>query len=435
MASVALCIPTYQRHECVYEFLQEYAGYYQKYGIDIYYYDSSPDDETLAVVRGFSNKMRGLYYVRMPVEMHSNIKVYKIFQQYGLKKTYDFIWVCNDAIRYSEKALAEIMEKTDDSYDIIEPDYDDIEKLGTKEYEDYNLYLKDCAWKLTLYGAALLNTNTLLRNVDWKKYEERYFKREVINFSHVSLYFGRIAEMNQFKALHITVESKEFKSSAYKKAPGWHKNTLFIICESWVNTIERLPDCYVTKKEAMQKAGMFTVFQNKKLFQRLKMEGILNVPEFLKYRKVWRKVCNIPPREILLISMIPAKVWENKEKKKRKVQIKQWTDFMKKYSGLVIYGAGNWACLVGSYCKMKNIGFEYFCVTELKKNKEFYMDHPVKELRDAVDDLRSKAIIICMREEYALEVIETLRKLGLSDNLYYDQDLFETIGYELGFTT
>lgn len=45
MTSIALCIPTYQRHECVNEFLCEYAGYYQKYGIDIYYYDSSPDLE------------------------------------------------------------------------------------------------------------------------------------------------------------------------------------------------------------------------------------------------------------------------------------------------------------------------------------------------------------------------------------------------------
>ncbi len=59
MASVALCIPTYQRHECVGEFLKEYAGYYQKYDIDIYYYDSSPDDKTFSVVKKFSDKNAG----------------------------------------------------------------------------------------------------------------------------------------------------------------------------------------------------------------------------------------------------------------------------------------------------------------------------------------------------------------------------------------
>ena len=63
------------------------------------------------------------------------------------------------------------------------------------------------------------------------------------------------------------------------------------------------------------------------------------------------------------------------------------------------------------------------------------MDHPVKELIDVVDDLRSKAIILCMRDDYALEVIDMLRKLELSDNMYYDQDLFETVSYELGYTT
>ncbi len=435
MASVALCIPTYQRHECVGEFLKEYAGYYQKYDIDIYYYDSSPDDKTFSVVKKFSDKMQDLYYVRMPVEMHSNKKVYKIFQQYGLKKKYDFIWVCNDAIRYSEKALFKIMEKVDDSYDIIEPDYDDVEQLGIKEYENYNLYLEECAWKLTLYGAALLNVNTLLSDVNWEIYEKKFLKSEVINFSHVSLYFNRIAEMNNFRALHIPIENKEFKSSMYKKKPGWHNDTLFILCESWVKTIERLPDCYMTKKEAMRKPGMFTVFQSEKLFQRLKIEGILDVSKFFKYRKKWKKVCNIPPEKIFLISIVPAKIWENKEKRQRKIQLKKCTEFMKRYSGVVIYGAGNWAYLVGSYCKMKKIEFEYFCVTSLNQNKKSYMDHPVKELIDVVDDLRSKAIILCMRDDYALEVIDMLRKLELSDNMYYDQDLFETVSYELGYTT
>ena len=35
MVRIALCIPTYQRHECVYEFLYEYSEYYQKHGMDI----------------------------------------------------------------------------------------------------------------------------------------------------------------------------------------------------------------------------------------------------------------------------------------------------------------------------------------------------------------------------------------------------------------
>ncbi len=149
--------------------------------------------------------------------------------------------------------------------------------------------------ELTLYGAALLNVNTLLSGVNWEIYEKKFLKSEVINFSHVSLYFNRIAEMNNFRALHIPIENKEFKSSMYKKKPGWHNDTLFILCESWVKTIERLPDCYMTKKEAMRKPGMFTVFQSEKLFQRLKIEGILDVSKFFKYRKEWKKVCNISP--------------------------------------------------------------------------------------------------------------------------------------------
>lgn len=431
MANIALCIPTYQRHECVYEFLYEYSNYYQKHGIDIYYYDSSLDDKTYSVVSEFSKNIPDIYYVRMPAEMHSNAKVYKIFQQYGLKKNYDFIWLCNDAIRFSEQALNGIIAKINDTYDIIEVDPDDVEHLGLRIYEDCNLYLRDCAWKLTLYGAAMLNVHTILNGVKWNVYEEKFLKRKVINFSHVSLYFNRIVEMRQFRALHIPVENKEFKSSMYKKYPGWRNNMFFIFCESWVNTIEMLPECYTDKKKAILKHGVYTFFKDQSAFENLKIEGIFSFPVFCRYIGKWKKICNIPLIRLFRISLTPVQVYENREKKKRKERMSKCLTFIKKYSGLVLYGAGHMAHLTASYFDMKKIRYEYFCVTHADDRKKEYMRHPVKGLDSTIDDLRSKGILICMQEDFAEEVIDVLEKHGLGENYYYDRVLFDIMDYEL----
>lgn len=431
MANIALCIPTYQRHECVYEFLHEYSSYYQRYGMDIYYYDSSPDDMTRNIVGTFIENVSGIYYIRMPVEMHSNEKVYKIFQQYGLEKDYDFIWICNDAIRFSEQAISDIISKIDKIYDIVEVDPVDIEHLGVRIYEDPNLYLRDCAWKLTLYGAAILNTHTILKNVEWHKYEKKYLIKKIINFSHVSLYFNRIVEMEHFRALHIPVDSKDFKSSMYKKQPGWHRDIFFIFCESWVNTIEKLPKSYTDKEEAIYKHGIYTFFKDSEAFENLRLEGLFSFGVFLRYIKEWRKICNVPLNRLLIISLTPKKVFQDREKKKRAKKIAECIAFVKRYSGLVIYGAGHMAHIVASYCDMRKIRYEYFCVTSLDGKQKEYMGHPVRALYDSVQELRSMGILVCMQYDYAIEVIDSLKKFGLTDNVYFDDELFGIMDSEL----
>ena len=192
--NIAVCIPTYERCEVVKDFLNTCAELYISYGLDIYYYDSSVSDKTLYVVSEWIKKSNNIYYIKMPSNMPSNIKVFNIFSGYGLKKQYDFIWVCGDAIQFSYTAINNLMSKIDKTYDIIQMNSRDFDKIGTREYTDYNEYLRDCAWELTLYGSAILNVNTILKDVDWKFYKKIYSKENLINFSHVGFYFTRICE-------------------------------------------------------------------------------------------------------------------------------------------------------------------------------------------------------------------------------------------------
>ena len=89
------------------------------------------------------------------------------------------------------------------------------------------------------------------------------------------------------------------------------------------------------------------------------------------------------------------------------------------------------AHLSASYFDSRKIRYEYFCVTHADERKKEYMGHPVKGLESMIEDLRSKGILICMQEDFAEEVIDTLEEYGLSDNFYYDRVLFDIMDYEL----
>lgn len=427
----ALCIPTYKRSECVKEFLNEYSSYYIKNNIDIYYYDSSPDDETEKAVSSHSEYNKHVFLVKMPEEIHSNVKAYRIFQKYGLKKEYDYLWLSNDALRYSEKVISDIRYNADYGYDIIELDANDVENLGTKVYNDKGQFLCDCAWKLTLYGSALLNTKKMLCEVDWDYLTKKYIRDDRINFSHVGFYFEQLYKNKTFSALHLSVDGKEFKSSTLKKKMGWYNQIFFILCESWVNVIKALPDEYSQKNEAIVKHGKYALLKNEEAFIKLRLDGVFGEEEYLKYEKQWEKVCCVPIEKIKEIAYTPISLIENTVNSSRDEVIGRFMDFIKSYDSLIIYGAGNMAYIFASFCIKSDIDFSFFCVSESNK-PTVILGHEVKEFQTVKNELKNTGIIICMKENLAKEVSDFLDSEKI-DSYYYDCELLNVAGEILGY--
>ncbi len=87
MVNIAVCIPTYQRHECVYEFYMSIRNIIKSIiwifiiMIQALMIRHSPLSVNIVKTQRVSTTYGCL------VDMHPNTKVYKIFQQYGLKKT------------------------------------------------------------------------------------------------------------------------------------------------------------------------------------------------------------------------------------------------------------------------------------------------------------------------------------------------------------
>lgn len=420
---IAACVPTYNRSNIVEEFLTKSLFDYKDFGIDIYIYDSSSDDETEQVVKIWMEKSDCLFYVRIPSSFHANMKVLKIFQQEGLTKPYDFIWVCGDALRFKREALSTIMPHVLPQYDMIEVNGMDKEKLGTREYDEPNEYFKDCAWHLTLFGAVILNVKTMLSDVDWDYYESKCSSREFVNFSHVSFYFDKLVSMNNFKALHLSLNPYFVTSSPLKEKSGWYEETFHVICSGWFQTIQNLPRCYENKREAMIKFGKYTMFNTKDLLD-LREKNCFNKTMFKQFRNVWKDVCDMPIIELYLIASMPillskyiSRIRRYFENLKSMMHLKK---FLKRYHQILIYGAGKKALIYGRYFEKKNISYSGFCVTDADKNGSELLGHPIYSLADIEDSLANVGIVLALNPVNMEEVVRLLQLKGVGDQVFYD---------------
>jgi len=89
---IAYCILTYNHSETLLKASMHYFEMFEKYGIDIYVYDSSTDSKTKSLVSAWQLKgLQNLYYVNCNHIKSGDEKYYQIIKGYGREKEYDYI--------------------------------------------------------------------------------------------------------------------------------------------------------------------------------------------------------------------------------------------------------------------------------------------------------------------------------------------------------
>lgn len=434
--SLALCIPTYERSNMVEEFLVNYSSYYIQAGIDIYYYDSSVSDHTKDVVCSWPDQDH-VHYIRMPSEMHGNIKVYKIFQGYGLKKSYDFIWLTNDGIRCLESAIEQLMSNLSLEYDMVQISQLDCKhkNVGTRVFTDPNEYMQLCGWHLNLFGAVVLNNHTMLNCVDWTYYEGKFLVEPLINYSHVSFYFYRILELDQFCALHLSVAPRLIQNSYLKKATNWSRILFYIVCEAWVQTIDGLPDCYTNKKQTMIDIGDLSLLRNMAQIYRYKELGIYSMRIFLKYWTVWNRVTSLPRWRLLLAAVIPRPMVKTFYSLRRTIGQMRLQKFCATHKKIIIYGANVMGDLYAQYFDKLGLTYEAFCVSRRKVSQQEKLGHPIYEFSELKYLAGDMGFVLAMQEDSVREVLSMVQKTvedhDIFCNLNFSKDIRFALGYEI----
>lgn len=426
---LAICIPTYRSQELVDELLQRNMKLYQEYETDLYIYDSSDNDFTWNIVKKWMELYDNLYYVRFPPGLHSNMKVYKILQRYSWYKDYDYIWIQNDSIRVSEEVFLKINTQLKCNYDIIVVNGRDKENLGDREYCDPLLFAKECGWHLTMYGAALVNTHTILEDVDWKGLQQKYNRPERINHSHLCFYLEKISTLKSFSAIHLSFLSGNIKASNLRAISGWSKDIFYVWGYCFPNAINALTDYYDkrVKKTIIKKngicAGIFDILS----LLRYREAGLYNIDVYREYKWEWYILTDIPLwklRQIARMSLEQVKkeqllIQTGKQKinrhRKQLIRLKKFAHRNKK---LYIYGAGQCAIRYAGYLDEMDIEYAGFMVSDMAKNSTEINNHPVFELSDLNLSEENIGIILGLNPDNQIQVKKLLKERGISSNIF-----------------
>ena len=414
---LAICIPTYNRAQVIEELCLKVLPYLSKNEIDLYIYDSSPENDTFDVCIKYKEIYNNLFYKKLNSRIHSNEKIYLIYQEFQ-KKNYQYIWMWGDAVRWSQKMIERILIEVEKDYDVIVTYYDDKEKIGTKEYYDARMFHMDCAWMMTWYGATVINTK-ILNIVDWNSLKSKYLQDDSINFSQIGLFFEAIyVKKDAFYGLFISTTNYDMRVSALKRHPGWYYDIFKVFCERWRNAMCKLPD-YYEKKESIRKLGVYSGLFTLDNMLNLKKEKIYNAKLFFHYFFTWRKVTRENIFALFIAAILPGRIagkFTCAHKLEKKLD--EIFEKTKKYDEIWIYGCGYNSITIVEYMEKRKLNIKGYLVSSAQYEMKRIGEYDVVEYSDDVFKSSFVAVIISTGEVLRNEILATIPE-RFQDRVFY----------------
>ena len=430
--TMAVCIPTYERRDIVEDFLNNCYDTYTAAGSDLYFYDSSIGNDTQELIQQWLPKGQ-LYYIRMPSDMHPNAKAYKIFQGCGLEKEYDFILLSSDGLQHKADIVSQAMECLELKHDMIILDWIGEQDEGSRIISNLDELMVSCAYHMSSFGAVILNTHTMLHDVDWASYEERFLKEPFIPWSHVCYYLWRAAEIEKFESLVLSLPFRSVRFSMHKKDSVWTEAVFPYICEGWVRAIESLPKRYIHKDRVISEFSR-DYFVNPECFLQYRRRGTFSYRICKKYWGVWEKVTPVSRFTLLAVSLIPQKLLNGLYKLgfyKRLLRLKK---FCNSHSQIVIYGKGTQGRLYGEFLEANHLKLDGFCVSHAVTKGEQFMGYPVHMFTKPEEGPCKTGYIIGVASGNAPEVLASLKATVPGDHFFLDLRLSNEIRYQYGYS-
>lgn len=419
--NIVICIPTYNRPEVTRELLETYIDLWASLNIDVIVFDSSEDDRTKQVCAQYFGRDI-LKYEHVDSDVHSNIKVFRMYQSKELCSKYNYIWLMADHVRWSEVITKRVCEKVKGDYDFIVLSNNTriIEK--DTDLHDKQEFWQVLGWYITLYGACLVNTNTVLKDVDWKYMYEKYINEDCINFSHMGLYFEQTLKLETLSVSYL-VNDNGFYTSALRNGSGWKKEPFKLWCDIWVKSVYALPDFYLNKREVLKAQSTKGKMLNLQYMIGYRMNGVYSIADFFRYFTKWRYCSEVSMFRLLMLAIKPKWLMCAKFIDKSWFMQRKLGHFCAKYSDTYIYGAGRYGIRLVEVMNKNNIPFKGFVVSSIDENKQEVLGYPVIEYSEEIFNDKKVGIIIALNKKNRECVI------GEKKLVKYKHRVFEKINF------
>lgn len=418
---IAICIPTYNRPKILNDICSRIMYTVDEKIFDIYIYDSSLNSDSEEIINEFMQK-DNFYYFRLSPSIHSNEKLYGIYQDKNIQNNYEYVWILADYLFFSKDIVNVVVNKLDEKWDMLMLDFYDPERKGNKQYYNPDQIFFEYAWSMTLFGIMIINCKTVLKSADWLYLRRKYLKVQYKNFSHLAMYFEMMLKIKDLKFYHLSIKQENVYISKYKGSKSeYFGDYLNIWGRYWYASIYALPNYYTRKDQVITKACVYTGNLGKKNVLALRTQGVLNLKSFYKCKDIWTVVSTVKPLFVWFIIFLPksiVKIIENIDIN-RKIGILQLKIFCKKYDELYVYGAGIKAKKMANLLEENRIGYKAFIVSDIENNSRILMEHNVISISQ-LHNLNDIGIILAMNNQNKKEVIPLLYECGYKHLFLWD---------------
>lgn len=433
---IAVCIPTIHRTAEIKDFLANCVEYYIKAGCDIYYFDSNEDDKTEKLIKQYSHDDH-VFYIRTAPNLELDAAVLIIFE-YIKEREYNYIWLCTDSIQYSKEALNIILQHTSKNYDMISVDFSTNQNSYFEEVTDPLNYFSRTAYISTLFGAVLINSETMLKKADWNYYQAKFSDPKVKAFACIHFYYHRILQLSSFCGAILSLGKNRFMNSRLKKDSIYVRDSIYTWCGQWSSIINDLPSAYDPYKiRAIRQIGS-SFFPDADQFLRMRLDDIYSLENYLQYEDKWEDITSVPKEELLEIALRPKADIERQFRYSLESGTQKLKRFCKNHSKVMILGAGSVGNAYGVYFNKCGIQFDAFCVLHRKDSLVELLDHPIYLLDDILENNNGVGFVLGMGRNDAKMALTVVKGIIPDEDIFFDpmfrRDLMFSLGYRRFFS-
>lgn len=411
----AVGIPTFNSPLALNDFFEHTFDIFKLYSIEVFVYDASDNDNTLNLIKEKWN-CSIIHYQKFSTEVDSNTRFFALLE--NLIPNFDYVWITRDYHYYPSEVLKEILFSIFEDIDMVVLNSSNQSEFNFEILTDKNEFLLKCISPLTMYGAAIVNTNSCFFNVDWMYLKEKYLKTKCNNFSQLGFYYEQMYKKDNIKIKYFHDKNKALVRSAHKHGSLWAKDTIRIWSECWVETVVSISKLYGLNEKQIIAAIRSSPdrFTEVDLLE-LRSQGYFSEDLYERYIDYLTRVSDVSAQRMHEISKMAS---EKASSEVESVRRNSLTNFVSKFSKVVIYGAGKLGQKYGAYMNTHLIPFEYFIVSHLDASSKMLESHLIQEY-SVVKNRKDVGIILALNQFNKSEVLKTLRVDFNEENLFYDK--------------
>lgn len=294
---MVVCMPTCGHPNVIEDVLQHCAEVYQRYALDVYFYDSSKDEETKKVIESYQTKgYDNLYYIAVDPEMPVIDKFENIYLLKGIQKKYKYMWYLRERCWCEEKTLKLMYQAVCGDHDLV---FMDVGHPESKEEisicNDANEFYHRCGDYATSMDTAIYNINTLIgAQFDLAEFHRKYGLNQRRGFLFFLVILEQLSKKSPPNICLLAGDQVTIYHSVLGQS-SWGDKRIWIWGQNWIEANEALPACYDDKKDVIKRtASLPWILGDKGGLIELHRKGILT-PEYYEEIKIfWEQVSNIP---------------------------------------------------------------------------------------------------------------------------------------------